>query len=97
MTVVKKIEDIDNVTGTNYLVYVLWGDSPEDPEYHTYGFKTEREQHAFLVGIDKGEGWMGYTTGNGHNTDKKALEYFEDDIRDQHPDLFEKENKKCGE
>ena len=92
MAMVKKKEDITNITGTNYLVYVLWGESPEWADYHTYGFETEREQHAFLVGIDEGEGWMGYMTGSGHNTDKKALEYFEADMRSEHPDLF-KENK----
>ena len=95
MTMVKK-EDIVNITGTTYLVYVLWGEAPEWADYHTYGFETEREQHAFLVGIAEGEGWMGYITGSGHNTDKKALEDFKQDMRDQHPDRFEKEDENGG-
>jgi len=88
MTMVKSTEEIKHITGTNYLVYVLWGESPEDPEYITYGFDTVQEMNAFLAGIDEGDGWMGYTTGWGVDTDKKALKSFEDDIRNEHPDLF---------
>ena len=87
-----KEQSFNEVTGNTYLVYVLWGESPEDPEFHTYGFETEKEQHSFLFGIDEGEGWMGYMAGRGHKTDKDALKRFEAEIRDEHPDLF-KENK----
>ena len=87
----KKPEDILNITGDEYLVYVLWGEHPEDPEYITYGFGTEKEQTAFIKGIDEGEGWMGYWAGCGHKADEKALKDFESDIRDQHPDLFNEE------
>jgi len=89
MTMVKSKEDILNITGTNYLVYALWGSDPDYPKYITYGFETERESYVFLRGMDEGEGWMGYVSGCGHNTDKKALENFETDIRDTHPHLFE--------
>ena len=96
MTMVKKKEDILNITGDTYLVYVLWGEHPEDSEYITYGFGTEGEQHAFLKGMDEGEGWMGYVTGWGHKTDGKALKSFEQDMRGTHQDLFEKENENVG-
>ena len=92
MTMVKKKEDILNITGDTYLVYVLWGEHPEDSEYITYGFGTEGEQHAFLKGMDEGEGWMGYTTGWGHKTDEKALKDFEQDIRGTYEYLFEEKN-----
>ena len=93
MTMVKKKEDILTVTGDEYLVYVLWGESPEEPDYITHGFATEKEQWAFLKGMDEGEGWMGYTTGWGHKTDEKALKDFEQDIRGTHEYLFEKANE----
>ena len=80
MTMVKKEEDILNITGDTYLVYVLWGEHPEDPEYITYGFETEKEQTAFLKGMDEGEGWMEYTTGWGHKTDAQALKDFEQEV-----------------
>ena len=93
MTMVKKKEDILNITGDTYLVYVLWGEAPEDPEYITYGFATEKEQTAFLKGMDEGSGWMGYVTGWGHKTDEKAVKEFEQDIRGTYEYLFEEESK----
>ena len=80
MTMVKKKEDILNITGDTYLVYVLWGEHPEDPEYMTYGFGTEKEQTAFLSGVAIAEGRMGHVAGWGHKTDAKALKDFEDNI-----------------
>ena len=80
MTMVKKKEDILNITGDEYLVYVLWGESPQEPEYITYGFGTEREQTAFLKGMEEAEGWMGCVTGWGHKADEKALKDFEKNI-----------------
>lgn len=82
-------KNITNVTGTRWLAYVLWGERPEDSEYVTYGFETEREQVAFLKGLEEAEGWLGYLAGWGHKTDAKALEDFEKDIQQTYDYLSE--------
>ena len=86
-------ENFINVTGTDYLVYVLWGESPDSPDYTTYGFETKGEQDAFIFGVDEGDGWMEYMAVKGHSTNKDARELFEQEIRQVHPHLFEEKSE----
>ena len=44
---------INEITGKNYLIHILWGEEPETPlTIETYGFKTNNEALAFLNGVD---------------------------------------------
>ena len=56
------IKDINVITGQKKVVYVLWGESPESPEFFKYGFETEDEARAFMCGVEEMNGWMGYTS-----------------------------------
>jgi hypothetical protein len=49
---------INEITGKNYLIHIVWGEEPETPlTIETYGFKTNNEAIAFLNGVDLMNGW----------------------------------------
>jgi hypothetical protein len=79
------------VTGTEYIVYALWGEEPEYPDYMTYGFATESEQYAFLYGVEEASGWNCSVIFRGHGTDNNVLAEFKQAVRREHPSLFEKD------
>ena len=54
------VKDIVNITGQKKVVFILWGENPESPEFKKYGFETEDEARAFMCGISEMDGWMGW-------------------------------------
>ena len=54
------VKDIVNITGQKKVVFILWGESPESPEFKKYGFETEDEARAFMCGVSEMDGWMGW-------------------------------------
>ena len=54
------VKDIVNITGQKKVVYILWGESPESPEFIKYGFETEAEARAFMCGISEMDGYLGW-------------------------------------
>jgi len=52
--------EVTPVTGSKYIVYILWGEAPESPEFNKYGFDTTKEASAFMSGIDLMDGYMGW-------------------------------------
>ena len=87
-----KEERFINVTGTDYIVPVLWGEHPESPDYITYGFETKSEGIAFIRGVLEGEGWNDYVGIEGPRTNQKRLLHtFKEAVQERHPYLFEEE------
>lgn len=52
---------------TKYRVWLAWGAGPanaaehnalEPEKYEMFEFETEAEMHAFLLGVEKADGWM---------------------------------------
>ena len=86
-----KEERFINVTGTDYIIHVLWGERPESPDYITYGFATINERRAFVQGVVEGDGWNGYVGIEGHRANKKLLEELRQAVQEKHPYLFEEE------
>ena len=91
------IKDIVPITGSKQIVYILWGEAPESPEFAKYGFKTEAEARAFMCGIDLMDGWMGWmgaysaeTFGKGDAYDTMTEEEFAQEIQGTHD--FEEES-----
>ena len=54
------VEKVIPITGIKYVIYVLWGEKPETPEYQKYGFNTMDEARAFMCGISEADGWFGW-------------------------------------
>jgi len=54
------VKDIVPITGSKQIVYILWGESPESPEFTKYGFDTQDEARAFMCGISEMDGWLGW-------------------------------------
>lgn len=55
-------------------VTIMWGECPEEGDVpRTYSFETEAELHAFKMGIEEMNGWMGY-----HEIEEGQYYSFED-------------------
>ena len=67
------VKNIVNITGQKKVVYILWGESPESPEFIKYGFETETEARAFTSGISEMEGWMDWQ--GAYSTETFGKEY----------------------
>ena len=89
--------EVTTVTGSKYIVYILWGEAPESPEFNKYGFDTTKEASAFMCGIDLMDGYMGWmgaysaeTFGKGDAYDTMTEEEFAQEIQGTHD--FEEES-----
>ena len=71
---VNDVCEADDITGSKFVTYVLWGATPEDPTFKRYGFATEAEQSAFVAGVQLAEGWMGVMI----DSDTTASKFYEE-------------------
>ena len=69
------VKDIVNITGQKKVVYILWGESPESPEFIKYGFETEAEARAFMCGVSQMDGYLGWQGADSAETFGKDNDY----------------------
>ena len=92
------IKNVVNITGQKKVVYILWGEAPESPEFTKYGFDTEDEARAFMCGIDLMDGYLGWmgaysteTFGKDNDYMSMTEEEFAQEIQGTHD--FEEESE----
>ena len=83
-----KQEKFVQVTGTEYIIHVVWGEDPDSPDYCTYGFATKQEQEAFLAGIEACSGWADDVVMAGLASDQTLLPEFKQLVQEVRPNLF---------